>query len=214
MIGPLAARRVLGTMAVAGAPVAPSGPTVYFRDLFDGAAGTISGRTPAVGGAWSVDSGDVRTDGADLCYSYAAGIGTAAATSDAYTTFEWTHKCDGSANDRFFTIGWALDADNRWIFSYNRGSATNRCTILERSGGVNEIQASSGSGPTVPAGDYLCRVTVTGSTVQYIFAVGTIYETTLSYGGFAAKGARLGVWASTSTTAAARGYRGPMEATS
>lgn len=207
MIGPFAARRVLGQLAVAGAPAVPSGPTVLLDDGFTGAAGTLNGTPPDTTGAnlWVVTSGDVRRDGvgAGMAYAFTAGhafydLGAAA------TTLRWTLYCDGSTNDRLFTHGWSVDEDNRWTFGYNRGS-TVRTSIIDRTGRSSIVVTSDG-GPVLPAGAWLCEAIVSGESVTFTLAKGTAYETVLSWGSFVAKGTKAGIHASVSTISAARGW--------
>lgn len=72
----IAARRVLGTMAVAGAPVTPSGPTLAIDDGFGAVAGsTLAGTAPDTVGSpavWqtviaSIGGLQLRRDGAGSC---------------------------------------------------------------------------------------------------------------------------------------------------
>lgn len=82
----LAARRVLGTMAVAGAPVTPSGPTLAIDDGFSG-AGVLHGTVPDTLGspaAWSVlDSRGSPTDGIVMAGG-SAGLATVGSTAEAW----------------------------------------------------------------------------------------------------------------------------------
>ena len=82
----LAARRVLGTMAVAGAPVTPSGPTLIIDDGFSG-TGVLHGTVPDTLGSpatWSVlDNSGSLTDGI-VRSSGSADLATVGSTAEAW----------------------------------------------------------------------------------------------------------------------------------
>ena len=106
----LAARRVLGTMAVAGAPVTPSGPTLAIDDGFSGAASaSLSTRTPDTVGSpaqWSVIT---STAGNQLRVN---GSGQAVVVADTNSAAYIAHGADIVEMEADCSIG-ALSAD-RW----------------------------------------------------------------------------------------------------
>ena len=187
----IAARRVLGTMAVAGAPATPSGPTVYLQTDFLG-SGSIDGVTPETGPVASVLAGGLTQSGG-LLIEGSSTRGNLVAWDIGQTDYiveaRWRNDtgtgrqiavlahCNGTASELW-----------RALYSYAL-SPTLRHVIYERSGGSEPARASSALA-LADATFYRWRVTVSvsggvGAMTSEIYSDdGTTLLDTLTYAAF------------------------------